>query len=328
MIDKSSYNVKIPDEIDSVLNRGIKKANRIKFLNKIKVTTSIVAAILCIMITIGITNPALAKEFSRFDKIYEMFSDRSSNLNISDVSNDIKVTVEDVICDGETLYVSYKIKNKEPFPYVSKDIDIYNSPIELSVEDIKYSFTNEELAVIDDEFHGEFKDKNTFLAVASYDLSILKEKVPDKFNVNIKINSIDNSRYNNDVIDNEIYNGDWNFNIPVKVDKTSMKTYDGFEDNGIKVDSISFTDICTKVVTSDCNLDFMNSEISIYDDKGNKIKPYRGYGSGNSGKTVSIFSPISKESKYIRVVVEEITYENNKEVERNEIAEKIIMLDK
>ena len=128
-------NIKVPRNIHEYVNNGLDKAELELNLRKkrsIKKNIGIVASIVIVLLTIGITNPALAESIPILKDIFKVlektenpnmpesnYLEYTNELAISQEYNGIKITIEETLYDGESIYVSYKIESEEEFPYLT-----------------------------------------------------------------------------------------------------------------------------------------------------------------------------------------------------------------
>ncbi|MBM7834544.1 DUF4179 domain-containing protein [Clostridium sardiniense] len=268
-------NIKLPNNIDDVIDLGVEKACAQKKNKNKKFKIKVASTILIITTTLtilGIKNPAFASSIPLIGGIFEKLQDKinfsgnykdySSNINEISHSNGTSVTISEALCDGESLYITYKIESKKPFKYTTSDeslinyIDNSNIGVKenelmqiLEEGTIKTNFSNIEIPTATSGIQGNYLDKNTFIGAAKYDIPKLNTTIPKDFklNINLKALSIPSTLYEpaKDIVVNkdQILRGNWKFNIPISTDNSLVKIINVNKRNnyGSSLDSISIT---------------------------------------------------------------------------------------
>ena len=212
MSNKRFDEINIPINIDNAIESGVKKAlqeENLKKSIKFKKLPKIVAASLVGVIAIGVATPALASRIPFVGNIFEEieknlyflgnYSQYATSVNETAYSNGIGITLSEVVCDGQTLYATYVVENDEPFKYTSwengKELDMNQLIIEEKYNSL--DFTNQEPNTSGFAgLEGKFIDDKTFVGVRKYDLSSIKEEIPDEFMFKTKIKVVDNYAIN------------------------------------------------------------------------------------------------------------------------------------
>ena len=333
MSDRYFFNISIPDNIDSALTKGVERAlkeKKAKKLKRIKIFFTSTAASICLLIVFGATNPALATRLPIVGSVFEAieknihfpgnYSQYSTSINKTTYSNNINVTLSDILCDGQNLYVTYVIENSKPFKYTSwgeKPLD-RNQMLTYEAYN-KVSFSNKELDNTGFAgLEGKFLDEKTFIGMEKYDLNSLRSEVPEEFDFQVKLTGL-RMKALNDKDKDQIFKGTWAFKIPVKVDRSLTRTIDvnTIENKGFKINSISITPFELRVKVSGPKGDYLN--IRVYDEKGNEFVLDMGKRKDNT-ETI-IFKAPPKDCGKIRVVLykdilEKVdTIENNGQIE-------------
>ncbi|MFT8351223.1 DUF4179 domain-containing protein [Clostridium saccharoperbutylacetonicum] len=313
-------NIKITESIDKAIDKAIDKGiargnSEIKYkkFKKRKIAVGITAALISLVITFGTINPALAAKLPIIGSMFKVieknvdspadYSEYATSLNTVVSDNGIKVTLSDIVCDGEELYVTYKVESKEPFKYELNENKPLDSDQLLENEAYhKVSFSDKELAMGKvSGLDGKFIDEHTFIGMKKYYLKSLGEEIPDSFDFEVKITSITTHVFENNN-KNQIFNGNWAFKVPVKVDKSISKNIqvNYKTDNGFSIDSIIITPF--SVVINSTNPDNEYYNMKVIDDKNRKLK----FDSGRSfdeNKKINYFGALSKDCKSLRVVI-------------------------
>lgn len=315
------HEVNIPNDLDVRIDTGVKKAVLEKSLaSKRKKNMSIgtVAASLVLVATLGITNPALAAKIPLIGNVFEAieknihfpgnYSQYSTAVNETAYSNGVGITLSEILCDGQSLYVTYIVESEKPFKYTSWGdsglMDMNQLVTEAAYN--KVDFTDEEL---DNSgfagLEGKFIDKNTFVGVKKYGLSSLKQEIPDQFTFQTKIKLIENYGINAD--DNSDFTwGTWAFKVPVKVNKELRKNIDlskqEIESETVKVNSISITPFDMIVDINYKVRNLFNYRVLVYDENGEPLQVSESALDENNEKILTQ-APNSQCSS-IRIVVE------------------------
>lgn len=323
-MNNSKYNeITIPNNLDARIDEGVKNASLEKIKNnrrkKNRAIGTIVASLVAV-VTIGIANPALAAKIPIVGSVFESieknvhfpgnYSQYATSVNETAYSNGIGITLSEILCDGQSLYVTYIIENEKPFKYTSwGDSGLMDMNQLITSEAYnKVDFTDEEL---DNSgfagLEGKFIDENTFVGVEKYNLSLLKAEIPDQFTFQTKINLIENYGVNSN--DKSYYKwGTWAFKVPVTVDKSLMETIDlndqGIESDIVKVNSISITPFDMIVDVNYKVGNWNDYRVVMYDETGEMLQISQStISEDNKTEKICAQAPNS-ESTSIRVVVE------------------------
>lgn len=290
--------IKIPDNIDEVIHRGVNKAvmdKKIKSKKNNRLVGSVAAGI-GIIFAIGIVTPTSANIpiiGGVFEKIQDEigfsgnYSKYATSINETVFHNGIGVTLSEVYCDGESLYVSYKVESEEEFKYTKyeynpdRDYDITEEQAAnivgtqlLYAGEGKVNFSSENLnnhGVAGLE--GKFIDNHTFVGVEKYDLEGINVDIPDEFEYKITIKNLRCMPWSGDEQD-QVLKGKWSFKVPVKVDRESVKTITVNEINneGYGVKDIRVTPFEIKIVTQHkSNKKIWDYYVEVYDESGNRL---------------------------------------------------------
>lgn len=351
-MSKKKYNdISIPLNIDEVIESGVSKAlaeqPHLK-RSKIKKFSKVAVAGIAGVITLGLVNPALASRIPFIGNVFEAieenlyfpgnYSQYATSINETAYSNGIGITLKEVVCDGQALYVTYIVENEEPFPNTSwgngKELDMNQLIIEESYNTL--DFTKEEPNV--DGFaglEGKFVDEYTFVGVRKYNLSEIKEEIPDEFNFKTKIIVVSNSPVNPN---QKNYNklGTWAFNIPVKVNKDLEQkiTIENIENEYVKIDSVELTPFEMKVVTKYKQGNWYDYEMRVYD-KNNKQLFSDKIVADEEKKEIYPYLASPEDKSEIRIVVEKVIWQelpnepgSLDEVGREVILDEVVKLEK
>ncbi len=333
MSKKDLDKIKLPNNLDNIIDDTINKANEDKKKNKErkwhKKRLGSIAAGLAIVTTIGIGTttlvyglPAIKSAFSQIQNgIYSKgdYSKYATEINQTINDNGVGITLSEILCDGQNLYVTYIIKSKEPFKYIKykydpvKDYDITKEEADkIERKQIDYkgkykvSFSDK---VLDNTgvagLEGKFIDDNTFIGVEQFDLTSLNMKIPDEFEFTMNFDSIIEESWNSNETDDQILNGSWNFKVPVKVDKSLVKeiNVNNYNKNGIGIQKILISPFEFRVFTTGFNRENNDYWVRAYDDKGNILTNIKGDSLYNSGEFVTVIARKNKNIKKMKVEI-------------------------
>lgn len=221
--------IEIPDSLNEVSFSAIDDARTyIKRRRRIQTTVLSLAAVLITGVSgILIVQPAWAQEIPFIANVFEYVNDRLTmkgdypsyvtNVNETVRDGDIGITLTEVYCDGENLFVSYNIhdfdEKSDQFAgsYLDNLVKLEGS-LTLRTEDDQTVALEE---MHNGEYvHGKFIDDKTYIGVATFLYE--NQKFPDKFTVDINLNRMTLLAENADDTDRMI-SGNWNFTIPVEV---------------------------------------------------------------------------------------------------------------
>ncbi|MDM0447239.1 DUF4179 domain-containing protein [Clostridium perfringens] len=333
MNKKDLDKINLPNNLDDVIDEAINMAHEDKKKNKIKgkgykKVFKNIAAGLAIIIGIGVGTstfaygvPVIKNAFERIQKeIWNKgnYSKYATEVNQTVSNNGVGITLSEILCDGQNLYVSYVIESKEPFKYIKykydpvKDYDITKEQAEKIEQmqldygaEAKVSFTDSEL---DNSgvsgLEGRFIDNHTFVGVEEYNLTSLNMRIPDEFEFIINFNSIVEEGWN-ERDKRHIFKGEWNFKVPVKVDKSLSKCIEVNDMNkeGVGIKEVIATPIKLKLVTTGYDREKNNYWIRVYDEKGNILRTSSGEELSSYGEYLSTIAKEGEDIKKIKVEI-------------------------
>lgn len=267
--------------VKTQFKKSINKKRRLK-------KSGIIAAAISLIIvggtvTLGIANPTYAATipivgdiFRSLDNgrtgVYDKYKENADEINVTEESNGVSITIKDVIFDGQTLSYTYEIKSDRD---LGENLDIYSGGPVLSIKDYNGSLSGGS---------GIKKvGENTYIGQDNETL----DKEMDELNFKLNIRNIANLTDTSNI---KTIEGNWNFDINVKAIASNKKIIDkSTEKEGIKatIDSITKTKMSfiinySYVQPKELREKWLDSglEIEIKDDLGNI---YVGQGNGTSG---------------------------------------------
>ena len=334
MNKKDLDKINLPNNLDDIIDEAINMANEDKKKNKIKgkgykkVFKNIAAGLAIITgIGVGTTTlaygvPVIKNAFERIQKeIWNKgdYSKYATEVNQTVSNNGVGITLSEILCDGQNLYVSYVIESKEPFKYIKykydpvKDYDITKEQAEKIEKmqldyaaEAKVSFTDSEL---DNSgvsgLEGRFIDDHTFVGVEEYNLTSLNMKIPDEFEFTINFNTIVEEGWNIERDKDNVLEGTWNFKVPVKVDKLLSKCIEvnAINNDGIGIKEVIATPIKLKVVTNGYDREKNDYWVRVYDEKGNILRTSSGEELSSYGEYLSTIAKEGEDIKKIKVEI-------------------------
>lgn len=344
MKDNEHFNIPVPKNIDTLIENGVMKAVREKRRRKVKNFTSVFSTIFAVLFVVGLVNPVFASKVSLLKSAFAMiesktffpgnYSKYATSIGKSVTYKGISVTLSEILCDGESLYATYIVKNTQPFKDILPD-QVLNqedppktTQLMIAEEYNKVSFSSKELQITGAAgLDGYFVDDKTFVGMRKYDIAALTNNVPSEFTFETKFTQIDNSASqtkNPDLVD-----GIWKLKVPVKTDKSITRTIKPLNtnQNGYSISSIIITPFETKVETTnpkeDSNLDYF---CKIYDENGTEVDKGTEYMAGTN--RLHTFKALSKDCKKIRIELYRYIYPVNSTVEavKEVISDNVIQL--
>ncbi|HAT4354721.1 TPA: DUF4179 domain-containing protein [Clostridium perfringens] len=334
MNKKDLDKINLPNNLDDIIDEAINMANEDKKKNKIKgkgykKVFKNIAAGLAIIIGIGVGTstfaygvPVIKNAFERIQKeIWNKgdYSKYATEVNQTVSNNGVGITLSEILCDGQNLYVSYVIESKEPFKYIKykydpvKDYDITKEQAEKIEQmqldygaEAKVSFTDSEL---DNSgvsgLEGRFIDDHTFVGVEEYNLTSLNMRIPDEFEFIINFNTIVEEGWNSERDKDNVLEGTWNFKVPVKVDKSLSKCIEVNDMNkeGVGIKEVIATPIKLKLVTTGYDREKNNCWVRVYDEKGNILRTSSGEELSSYGEYLSTIAKEGEDIKKIKVEI-------------------------
>lgn len=302
MNKKDLDKIKLPDNLDNIIEDAINMAEEDKKKGQgskgYKKGLGTIVAGLAIVTTLGIGTttlvygvPSIRSAFEKMQNFLTFKADyfnHATEINEKVYDNGLGITISEILCDGQNLYITYVLESKEPFKYLDEDeITQLNSeeykesskrkrPIwTTQVVDeetvAKVSFTDEEL---DNSgvagLEGTYLDDHTFVGVEQYKLSSLKAEIPDEFEFTVNYKKFSGPWPRHELSSIE---GNWSFKVPVKVDKSLVKKIEvnDIGEEGIGVKEISVTPFEIRILTGYRN-DNNEYWIRVYDEEGNILE--------------------------------------------------------
>lgn len=279
--------ITLPPQLDDVIEKGVLEAKLTKDLNRKKrlkrVGLSLVAG-MTLTLGLGFIDPAFASTIpvigTVFEKIEQLldyipgnYSEYAASINETIYSGGIGITLSEVVCDGQRLYISYVIESEQPF----KHGEIESKQIYLS-EMFRFSFTENELNQGGAGLDGYYIDEHTYMGVMNYQLSLLETEIPNQFIFETEINGIDRVLLHRDdegllVFDDEFSEGDWKFSIPVTVNHELSREIDisSVKKTRISIEELILTPFEAVLTLSFGNMHTDAFDIFIYDEFNNEL---------------------------------------------------------
>ncbi|MGL5087156.1 MAG: DUF4179 domain-containing protein [Clostridium sp.] len=337
-------NIKVPQDIRRYVNEGLDKAEaelKLRKKRNIKRNIGIVASVVITMITIGITNPVLASQIPVIGSVFKIieknlifpgkYSQYATSVNEKVESSGIGITLSEILCDGQSIYVTYKVESEEPFKYTSYDNSGIMNMKQL-ITDEAYSnvdFTSEELDTSGFAgLEGEFVDEHTFIGVEEYKLSSINTEIPDEFMFKNKIIRVENYDVSSDKT--TVIRGKWAFEVPVKLDKSLRKVVNvtDIKNEFIKVNSLSITPFGMVVDVAYNEGEWHEYKTTFYDENGEILQNSQTNVNDKTGDEKFFMESPNQNSNSIRMVVVKTSelkkYTKYEDISKDAIFDKII----
>ncbi len=233
MMDKMKMTDQIDQEIKSSVLSHEKNKRTIRFKKAIYAIGS-VAAVFAIVLTVGITNPAMAKKIPLIGYIFEdvredvnykgdyrgigtQLKDENNKDKYQKASEGITINLSEVYCNKQALYILLEINTKEKLPE-TENLQLFTEEQYSFSSNVKYDAL---------EFEGHKVDDHTYVGLVRLNLN---EKIddmndlPNSFGLDLKVEKIkgllsdvvfdENASEGNEYV---VLNGPWNFNLNVDV---------------------------------------------------------------------------------------------------------------
>ena len=245
----------------------------------VKYFSKVAAAILAVMALTGFALNAFMPVFARSlpfvgnafafiqDRLHTggAYSNYAFKIGDKVTDNGITMTMSEAYCDGVNLYVSFVIESETAFDTWTTDEYIKG---QLNYNGTMYIESTEGLKSLNDfgltGLEGKFTDAFTFVGVKSF--SLTGDTFPDKFMLDMKINSVS---LITGKADKEYVKGDWHFAPSINVNSGDVVTYEiNKEANGHTIDKVVVTPIYVTIYTSypDIYGDTTSYEVRAYTD--------------------------------------------------------------
>lgn len=299
-------NVKLPKDLDIKIDKTLlelphrSKSKRGKGFKRF-VTAAGIA--LTIITCFSVAFPTYARNIPIVKSVLEFLGEKnirykdyieySSDLNLSDTSNGVKVTINSIVYDGIYLSIAYTYESKDEIierPYMMhRDLKINGS--------------------LTDGFStgsGRFLDKNTYMGV--YTISVSNDYIPEYSMKNSLIENIENiddftMDLNIKAFSNDIW-GDWKFKLKVpknemvkNINKVDLSVDLSEVREGLKANEVIFTPINTILRLSENNSWSVAGGTAgsignfiVVDDKGRNLRSISGEGYTPSSDAKEFYS--------------------------------------
>lgn len=285
-------NIKIPDNIDEVTKKAVRRGINYKRRNKYKKIIIASVASLGLIVSIGISNPSLAdnipilgdviEKISNALKSNDSFKDNINDINQSSTYEGLTITIDKAMYDGNKIYIEWTLNTEIPF----KETEYMNA-IE-SYEDkngnTKYKLNNDfpEFKINGMKHSGysyehskvKFVDDRTLQGNIIFEFDVINQVDLDtidfEMEFGLRSNELD-EKGNNKKLD-----GKWSFNFPVSSNKEDTKsvavnkTKGEFTLHQVLLTPISVSIDITAPKEYYNSFDIMES-VEIRDDKGNTL---------------------------------------------------------
>ena len=291
----TSYLLKALNEIDDKYieeSYMCIKFNKRNSAPKFRYMMGIAAAIMLIII-LNINFPTLARKLPIVGGVFEYLQSKldfsgsydkySENVNIIIADNGISVTLQEVYCDGEALFVAYQIESEKAFSeYTSKNF----LKTQLDFDGKMYVTSDNQSFEIDDfgvrGLEGEFVDDYTFVGVDT--IRLIDHPFPKNFDFTININKwklILNSG-------EKSISGSWNMTIPVQVNENDIEIIDvNLTENAHSIDKVVISPVMITIYTSYPELynGTVDYDVVVFSDKSEEHINFQGRYGESEGKT-------------------------------------------
>lgn len=260
--------IPVPEDLDQRVRAGIeegkKRRKKIAFRKTAKVGMGMAAAV-ALASVLCISNPSFAAKMPLIGHIFEQVENNTSvkgdfsqvaetltqsTENTADgtytkTSNGITVTLSEVYYNKNAMYIAMSLYSEEPFP---EDIKIKDHVKDYILDfdqaairgENTFSFMPDEKTFLFNYMEGKFVDDHTFAGMLRVDLSSLETEPTDTFTCHMALDSIRFDNVNFKVADEKIYEGNWDFDLNVKLDTKDTQTVEVNEvnDDGVGLEKV------------------------------------------------------------------------------------------
>lgn len=272
--------IAVPEDLNEKTHQSIvcaeKTVQKIRFRKKCAWS-----AISCLVILVGIVtvaNPTMAENIPIIGSVFSYIQDvldfqgeyeqYAASIEEKVRDHGITVSMTEAYCDGENLFISYRIESEKKYTEyndyeIAKNQIGYEGIEKIKSDDKLYSLKEWGTAGVD----GKFVDENTFVGSQYFDLS--GEDFPDRFTLEIYIYNITLIAENAENKNVSIW-GEWKFSIPIQVNPKDVTEYEVNEWNeGYSIDEVIVTPIITTIKTThpDIYRDNFNYDVLVYGDE-------------------------------------------------------------
>ncbi len=281
-------NEKINTAYDIIRNIDVKgKDNDMKKKTIIKYVSSIAAcALLIIGLGFGLSNTALADKIPFIENVFNLFrsdsnlnykenfakgnqGDYAETVNVNSSNKDINITIQDIYCDGNSIFATYIAE-------VKNDKFIDSDTLQLVRPTIKINGKKMDMM---DTILLKKLENNTFVGMHYISLMYYDGDVTDKLNVDINIPKI-NGSYDvplKGTVTNAKIKGNWSFNLDVKNDTSRNKIFEpNIERNGAILKKVTITPGTTEIEVDIPHSMGPSAYMLASDNAGNKLSPVHG----------------------------------------------------
>lgn len=298
--------IKMPSNIDSVIDNAISRAERNKNKKKNKMKIAAAAIFISSLAIFSLTNKTFADNVPFLGKVFEKvklkepeldnnYNKYAQGVNSTQTNGGISIKIDQTVCDGNNIILSVIVSSKDGFKEYKKPFGppqihldgLVRADFEDHYEDrfseaLQHKFNYEEEGykelITSQGFIGEMVDKNTFIGIGKYDLTQLNKDIPNKFKVKFNINNLNydfSEKYNNPVD----IKGHWNFEFEVeKIGSSQIKTIKpSLIKNDIEISKITVTPYSTSIIYYiPKNLKYKHRFFDVLDSDNNKINAFYG----------------------------------------------------
>ena len=260
--------IPVPEDLDQRVRAGMKRGKKRRKKTAFRKTAKVgmgMAAAVALASVLCISNPSFAAKMPLIGHIFEQVENNTSvkgdfsqvaetltqsTENTADgtytkTSNGITVTLSEVYYNKNAMYIAMSLYSEEPFP---EDIKIKDHVKDYILDfdqaaisgENTFSFMPDEKTFLFNYMEGKFVDDHTFAGMLRVDLSSLETEPTDTFTCHMALDSIRFDNVNFKVADEKIYEGNWDFDLNVKLDTKDTQTVEVNEvnDDGVGLEKV------------------------------------------------------------------------------------------
>lgn len=265
--------IKVPqEELDNIVNEKlelIRKDSRKKRRTKALCGFTAAAACVAALVVFSVSNPVLAAQLPLIGHLFGRVEEKQPyyrNMDESKVQtipetaetenvvDGIKVSLSEIYCNTEALYMTVMIESKEGFPDYLLDNPLIQSLDFIMLDAVEnFDFTDQPLD-FPLQVNGEYVDEHTFVGSTRVDFTfgygcsdengedtdfVFPEKIPESFRWNMDVRKIYTYYGSSPSDSGETYtlNGPWSFDADVTAKQTEriVKEVNDYAPNGMGI---------------------------------------------------------------------------------------------
>lgn len=265
-----------------------------------------VAACVAMLLLLTVTSPVAAGKIPFVGSIFTYLHDKlsfageyqdySSEMLTSVECNGITLTVKEVYCDGENLYLSYLLTSEIPFAdygsdnYLEKYLD-FEGKLSINADEGEYQLDDYGSTGIE----GEFLDEYTYAGADM--LGLVQSQVSDTFTY---VMQVDRWMFYGTQGQTCEMQGDWKLSIPVQVNNKDVKVI-YLPDESTGIEKVVVTPVLVTIYTP--NKAETSQTVLVYSETSGDLEPQTCYGNSQD----KLWIPRSEPGDWVDIYVVDLS---------------------